>query len=168
MFALKRMEHGLKLPYLWELEVLAFTEQHSLHPPPSWLLLLAALSLSPKFSLPRCKVSLTPREMLLSLPGSTAMTSPSIRCSLPSPEGLGRSSDPGHLQCPNDGCIQPKHPNSSSGCGIKTGRCLAYCLAHLLPEPSYGRRSCTHCGWAAPWSRTLCSTLLPALWFGRR
>ena len=74
MSALKRMEHGLKLPYLWELEVLAFAERHSLHPPPSWLLLLAALSSSPKSSLPRCKVSLTPREMLLSLPGSTAMT----------------------------------------------------------------------------------------------
>ena len=28
-----------------------------------------------------------------------------------------------------------------------------------------GGRGCTHCGWAVPWSRTLCSTLLPALWF---
>ena len=74
MSVLKRMEHGLKLPYLWELEVLAFAERHSLHLPPSWLLLLAALSSSTKSSLLRCKVSLTPREMLLSLPDSTAMT----------------------------------------------------------------------------------------------
>ena len=47
----------------------------------------------------------------------------------------------------------------------EAGAWLTYCLVHLLPGLSYGRRGCTHCGWAVPWSRTLCSTLLPALWF---